>query len=523
MATICLFLLNLTAMAQSTMGSYPYGHWSMTEHPNYRAELTILRVNRSFYKAGGGIGCGELYIYSKHTGQKLYSGILIYQNRGMAVIVGGEVAKGDTMTAAYQFTVISNKGVKSRLTLEKYLNPTKTEGRDFYLSVHAGGELNNYFLRDKNAKRQEGTSYEWEYYRFDSRFDLGLVPYDRTVNALTDAELLDAVQQTLDSHQRWLEGFANLNRFVDDHKHLHSGWEVYAKSKTGNDIEAHTKESDFAPKVSIYGSETLHVQDEHEGWICFNREYSSKRYYVSSALVTLFNIPRPEKSSADDNGSRQPTNTTGTTPPGGGSDTPPCGGKEENDSTNTPPIHKHEYKPTAISFGSPRQVTETKHKTGKYPEFDSLDIDNKKIYFLKSTSDIADNVYIGLLFGDSTKYSTKELAAALIAEMNDTLTKHGEHKMLRFPTLHEIDLLWNTSKLSKEEDFTDYYVPNSKNLTIAMENNENVGMGLSRSHVELVETITETCACGQTREKTRLRIFKNMAICRKYIATKKKN
>lgn len=185
--------------------------------------------------------------------------------------------------------------------------------------------------------------------------------------------------------------------------------------------------------------------------------------------------------------------------------------------TTTP--HQHNYVVTR-SFGTPLEIKTKRPVEFAFPKEVTVSYDDLDEVFIKEDSDLGDNIYIckeGL-----GGLQTLEDAEQHLAEINDSLQMIGSGYVLRLATMKEASLRIPT--LTYEGDGNSEFYFKDQFIIPALEyNKDRNGTAVAPDHVNVLETITQKCACGDIKSSiVYQRQFKNMSQCQAYIKKRKK-
>lgn len=493
---VCLLSVSMAANAQSSEASYPYGYWVQDSDPTYRYILTVGRHNGGYTEFGFRTGCGILDVYNKKEKRLVYHGLLNYIKRTMYSVINGKPVV-NTMSTSYQFKVENKRGFEHSIVIEKQLN--KDPGNSplkiiiSYSVYGKAGDFKDFLLsREVQGKGMHSAKRITLYSATESSKDT----FDPTWKVMTDDQLLKELRYGALDKKKY-NGYLDLDDYIDAHKHLIPGYEVYARPIEGVDAFLYKWVGGLSSGLMDSSDRNeYHVCDEYNGWVYVN-DLRMRFNWVKLSQVELYNH-LPEGMQSRDH-------------------------EENNGKENAwpPPMakrkHNHSFQ-TEMTFSKPQEVKVKEKVKFNFPEEITIVNGVDTFIFKKCKSNIGDNVYLNLTSRDSydlPELETVDDAKLYLAYLNDSLKNAGEHMTLRLPTIKELNMYLGTST----EGLPDYY-PYFKPLsaTFALEYNEDKsGNPVVGSYVTVRKTVEQKCSCGQIRRYYTDYRFKNKAQANKFI------
>lgn len=286
--------------------------------------------------------------------------------------------------------------------------------------------------------------------------------------------------------------------------------DTYTYDANGNLLKMRVVEGGLdasEPYTEVY--ETL-ATDEFCNWTKRYSKIGSEKS-IETRTITYYEGPKPKPETKEGVEPSKPRPTNDSIP------------RHEDKTKVVPPPapkpHIHSYM-TSISFGTPQEMKVKKTVQFAFPKEVKVSCDDNEMIFTRLQSDLGNNVYIcndGL-----GGFKTIEDAEQYVAELNDSLQKADVGYVLRLATKKEVSRKVPTFKYEGEEDFKYYFDEQSCFTILALEyNKDRNGTIVAPDHVNVVETITRRCSCGDTQCITYQRQFKNMSQCQVYINKRK--
>ncbi len=283
---VLLALSGLTAHAQSCDARYPMGVWQT--HLDENEAIPKLFVNVTFFRKSG--CCGEITITDYKTDEEEFSGDLYY---------AGKEIKNGMPTGTYYFDVKTEVGKTSRISVNASREPM----------IIGTGELKDHPAFKHHISWIPGA--------------LGGTGGELFAQYCeSEKELLEQLRLYLKDRRIPVDGFGNIQQYINTHAKLDPNKPKFAKPKGASAINIRNGRSTTAAKVGeLKSGQMLLVLDEFDGW-CQVAISDKESGWVSLSVVTLTNTYVAPSSTTTINRDANAQKTDGASPQAKQNDVP---------------------------------------------------------------------------------------------------------------------------------------------------------------------------------------------------------